>query len=215
MEKRVIKVNLVGAICVLILIVAAIVGAVVLITKGVKTDKKKDTTDNNNTPQAVTNMVDSNENKEFKESVTINDQVQQITMKQYRSKLGYIMNYDIDNFYIEPDVDGVDKYQSQYTDKIYIIINRIDGSFADKSKEILSQLSKNKNENSTYEMKEENFSGKLCYKEQIEKNDETFIKCTIQGNDGYYFVVEGHCGNELKEGTLPIMELMIKSIEVM
>ena len=78
--------------------------------KGVKTDKKKDTTDNNNTPQAETNMVDSNENKEFKESVTINDQVQQITMKQYRSKLGYIMNYDIDNFYIEPDV----AYSSSY-----------------------------------------------------------------------------------------------------
>lgn len=214
MGKRVIKINLVGAIGVLILIMAAIVGASVLITKGVNSNNKKDNSDNS-AQQNETNMVNPNEDIQYKESVIINDQVQEITMKQYRSKLGYMMKYDIDSFYVEPNVEGVDKYKSQYTDKITINISRVDGSFADKSKEIVSEISKNKNENSTYEMKEENFNGKLCYKEKMEKDDETFIRCTIQGNDGYYYLLEGHCGNELKDGTLPIIELMLKSFEVM
>lgn len=212
MEKRVIKVNLVGAICVIILIIAAIVGAVVLITKNVKPDKSKE--DDNKIQQNTTNTIDSNNNEEFKESIIINDSVQEITLKRYNSRLGYSMKYDIDSFYVEPNDEGTDKYRSQFTDKISINVSRIDGSFADKSKEIVSGLSKNKNENSTYEMKEENFSGKLCYKEQMEKDSETFIKCTVQGYDGFYYIVEAHCGDELKEGTLPIIELMLKSFEV-
>ena len=53
-------------------------------------------------------------NKEYKEKILIDNQEHWMTLKKFKSSLGYKMKYDVESFYIENNDIEVDEYKSLY-----------------------------------------------------------------------------------------------------
>ena len=141
MEKRVIKFNLVGAIFVIILIILTIVGIVIIATK------PKNNNDNFDSNNQLEQNNDIDENKEIKADVMIQGTKREIIMKTCKGSYGYTMQYDINSFYVEKDVNGVDKFNSLYSDTVNISVLKSSGIYEE-------EIEKNTNEKiNTYYIK--------------------------------------------------------------
>ena len=211
MERRVIKFNLMGAIFVLLLIIAAIVGIIVFAinaSNGKIRDKKiKEDIQEQQEAQ-------KNDQMEVREKIIVGNEQKEITMRTHISKLKYRMNYDVDSFYIIDDDSSIDRYSSQYTDAIYLNVTKSTDPFVNKVNELITISGKNKTEDPSYKLSELNINGKLCYVERAPKDKEIFINYYIEANEGFY-IIETHCGEELQEVTLATIEKMIMSFEEM
>lgn len=121
MGKRVIKINLVGAICVLILAVAIIIGLIVGIPKIINKMKV------GKHPEK-SNVID--ENTEFVEKVT-NDEGKEIEskLKICKSEFGYTMKYDYELFTVEKNINGIDRFVSLYSNTIGVTVQKQKGKF--------------------------------------------------------------------------------------
>ena len=226
MERKVIKFNLFGAICIFAVIVVAIV---LIVFFAVKSNlNKKNESDSNNNSQRTENAVENDDknnqelpqksemddlDKEFVEKIVVDNEEKEITMKMYVSDLGYKMKYDIDSFFVDSNENGVDEYKSQLTDKIYINVSKNDEEFTKKVEELINNTNQKKNGNNTYKLSDMSINHRLCFKEQFEEGNNISLIYYIEGINGF-FTVECHCGKELRDSTLPTIEKMIESFEV-
>lgn len=208
MERRVVKLNLVGTICTLILIILIIVGIIVFAIKMSNKDKNQDGSSQQNSEEVQT------EENEIKETVIINGQKQEITMKKFISDFSYKMNYDSSKFYIDKSIKDKDVFKSLESDTVLIEVEKFNEGFKDKSQEIITSEVNKKRENSTYTLDAKNLNNRLCYVEQVTKEDNLFITYTIENKESYY-IINVKIGKEFIETNKPIIEKMIESFRVM
>lgn len=205
MERRVIKINLVGAICVLILIIAAIVGIIVFAISRNKGDANKD-----NNQQEETQQMPDNKESEIKEQIVIDGQTQEITMKKYESGLRYSINYAMDNFYIDKSSKDKDIFKSLESDTVFVEIEKIEDGFVDKSRELITSEASKKNEDASYNMDTINLNGRLCYIERYTKDENMYMDYFIEKEKSYYHV-KVQIGKEFIKTNQPIIEKMMLS----
>lgn len=207
MEGKVIKFNLVGAICVIIFIVLAIVGIVVFAING--NDIRKNNIDDDKHTE-VRNS--EQEVLEYEKTIMINGQEQKFNFKTYKSKLGYKIDYDIDSFYI--DYTGKDEFKSLYTNDIFMNISKVNEDFSKKTESLIKESSNKMKENSNYSINQINLHGKLCIREENIDGNNTLVNYYIEDSKGY-FVIEFVCGKELKDSMIQIVDEMVKTFEFM
>lgn len=127
MEKKVIKFNLVGTICVFIIAIALIVGVIVGIPKII--NKSKD--DEKKAIQSTEEAEEIDENKEYIEKIaTQSGEEEEHKFKICKSDLGYSMKYDYELFFNEKNVAESDRYISLYSNTVGITVEKRKGQFA-------------------------------------------------------------------------------------
>lgn len=206
MEKRVIKFNLVGAIFVIILIIAIIVGVVMAVAKS----KNKNDNSNNSNQTEQNNEID--ENKEIREDVMIQGAKREIIMKTCKGSYGYTMEYDVNSFYVEKDVNGMDEFNSLYSDTVKISVLKSSGNYEDEIEKLKSNSSNIDTEK--YEVEEKVVNGLNINIKKENKPDEKTYTYYIKSYDGY-FVVQVNCGLEFENMMWPIIEKMVESFEIL
>ncbi len=217
MEKKVIKFNLVGAIFVLLLIIGAIVGTIVWINN----PKEKQEKESNETPtenkQAQMEQVqieseNTNTNDKDIEVITIGDEEKVMTMEKAQGSLGYTMKYDVESFYFDKAVDGKDEFRSLNSDTIYMYVMKEETNFSDRVNDIILDSSRGNNY-VDYKINQIDINGRNTYKEIMEGTEETIIYYYIEAEGGCY-VIEIHCGNQFTGMTIPVIEKMVESFEI-
>lgn len=222
MQGRVIKFNLIGAICVLIAIITIIVMVIVHFVG-------KDDTNNSSTTNNETANVNDNNSKiginvletksKIKENVTINGQKTEVLMEKFESVLGYSMNYSIDNFFIMHDAETEeesDDFASLKSNTITINISKHYEDFAEISEEILvkdindfeGNTVKQYNSFRTYINTIEIVKERIVSEEQIQLN------YYMKSEEGY-FLVEAKIGLEFIASVEPVLEKMLNSFEIL
>ena len=237
MERRVIKFNLVGAICILILIIALVIGLIIGIPKLINQGK--------NNKNEVQEIKQSNEEKEeVKEIDESQEYVEKIKypdgsetesiMKYCKSDLGYAMKYDCHLFYPEKNVENSDDYLSLFSNTILITVEKCNEKFEDAEKfmhmererlekEYISAI-RNTNQSTNTQ---NNIIDQSEFKvEPIQINDATGIKSIftttdgaeyiycIKINDEEYYKIKVNCSAVFKAEQIPIIEYMINTFEI-
>ncbi len=220
MERKVIKINLVGAIFVLILIIAIIVGAIVFAIKSSSnnenSDKKNDKTEQDSI-FSVNQDEDKDKDKEDykeldkKENIIVDGEKKEITLRDYRGPR-YTFSYEVDGFYKDPYVKDKDSFKSLVSDTIWVEVTYFKDGFKTKAKDLLEEASAKKAENSQYSVKTKEINGKLCYVEELEKENGVKRNYYIENGDAY-FLLEVSCGKEFVKNHLPVVEKMVESFE--
>ena len=220
MERKVIKINLVGAIFVLILIIAIIVGAIVFAIKSSSnnenSDKKNDKTEQDSifsVNQDEAKDKDKEDYKELdkKENIIVDGEKKEITLRDYRGPR-YTFSYEVDGFYKDPYVKDKDSFKSLVSDTIWVEVTYFKDGFKTKAKDLLEEASAKKAENSQYSVKTKEINGKLCYVEELEKENGVKRNYYIENGDAY-FLLEVSCGKEFVKNHLPVVEKMVESFE--
>lgn len=220
MERKVIKINLVGAIFVLILIIAIIVGAIVFAIKSSSnnenSDKKNDKTEQDSifsVNQDEDKDIDKEDYKELdkKENIIVDGEKKEITLRDYRGPR-YTFSYEVDGFYKDPYVKDKDSFKSLVSDTIWVEVTYFKDGFKTKAKDLLEEASAKKAENSQYSVKTKEINGKLCYVEELEKENGVKRNYYIENGDAY-FLLEVSCGKEFVKNHLPVVEKMVESFE--
>ncbi len=240
MEKKVIKFSLVGVICIL-LIIAVGIGTIVFalnenkteeenrdsINKGedkeqaiVRQNEKDDNQKNNekeeNRKKENKKKEEKKEVTEYKDTIVINGEEQELELKIYKSDLGYKMAYDLNSFYVQHFEE--DEYKSLLTDTISLNVIKKEGDFSRISEELIQGSNNRTQRNNSYKLEQIEINGKLCVKEeQLESSGETHINYYIEGNNATseYFIVEAVCGKELKESMIAVMNKMVSTFVVL
>ncbi len=229
MEGKVIKFNLIGTILTIILIIALIAGVVVFAVK----NNNKDNVQNNDNPNSevneniINNSSENNiniendenkstysnnskkrnvidENKEYNEKIIVDGNEQDITMKICKGTFGYSIKYDANGFFVEKDKDGVDVFNSLYSNTIYMNISLEKGDFDELANDLLNQ-------NGATEIE---INGKRAIQHTQAQSNETIVTYYIYNSDEDYFIVSTHCGKGFENINDPIMNVMINSFEI-
>lgn len=212
MEKRVIKFNLVGAIFVIILIILAIVGIVIIATK------PKNNNDNFDSNNQLEQNNDIDENKEIKADVMIQGTKREIVMKTCKGSYGYTMQYDINSFYVEKDVNGVDKFNSLYSDTVNISVLKSSGIYEEEIEKLRlnsnTMITNNINITDGYEIEEKVINGLKVNIKKEKNTNEKINTYYIKSYDGY-FVVQVNCGLGFEDMLWPVIEKMIETFEIL
>lgn len=212
MEKRVIKFNLVGAIFVIILIILTIVGIVIIATK------PKNNNDNFDSNNQLEQNNDIDENKEIKADVMIQGTKREIVMKTCKGSYGYTMQYDINSFYVEKDVNGVDKFNSLYSDTVNISVLKSSGIYEEEIEKLRlnsnTMITNNINITDGYEIEEKVINGLKVNIKKEKNTNEKINTYYIKSYDGY-FVVQVNCGLEFEDMLWPVIEKMIETFEIL
>lgn len=212
MEKRVIKFNLVGAIFVIILIILTIVGIVIIATK------PKNNNDNFDSNNQLEQNNDIDENKEIKADVMIQGTKREIIMKTCKGSYGYTMQYDINSFYVEKDVNGVDKFNSSYSDTVNISVLKSSGIYEEEIEKLRlnsnTMITNNINITDGYEIEEKVINGLKVNIKKEKNTNEKINTYYIKSYDGY-FVVQVNCGLEFEDMLWPVIEKMIETFEIL
>lgn len=211
MGGKVIKINLVGAIFTVLIIIAAIVGIVIFATRDTRDDGKENKKDNKQNTIQDDKELYNELNK--KETVSINGTTKEITMKTYEKKLEYRIDYDIDTFYINELTANDVLIESLVSDSIMIRIKK-----KNDFKVLVNDLSTNEvNKKNTYEkykLSSKVYHGHLGYIEYFESGDSVRKTYYIENGDEYY-LIEVICGKEYKDNILPIIDKMVDSFKIM
>lgn len=212
MEKRVIKFNLVGAIFVIILIILTIVGIVIIATK------PKNNNDNFDSNNQLEQNNDIDENKEIKADVMIQGTKREIVMKTCKGSYGYTMQYDINSFYVEKDVNGVDKFNSLYSDTVNISVLKSSGIYEEEIEKLRlnsnTMITNNINITDGYEIEEKVINGLKVNIKKEKNTNEKINTYYIKSYDGY-FVVQVNCGLGFEDMLWPVIEKMIETFEIL
>lgn len=221
MEGKVIKLNFIGTILIIIVIIALIVSGVVFTVKNNnKNNENQNSEENGNTVSNLneddinienTNIDDNSkkknvidEDKEYIQKVIVNGNEQDVTMKICKGTFGYSIKYDVNSFFVEKDKDGVDVFNSLYSNTIYMNISLEKGDFDELAQKLI-------NENGAIELEINNIR---TIKTTQAKTDENIVTYYISNSDQDYFVVSTHCGTGFENIINPIMDVMIDSFEI-
>lgn len=236
MEKREIKINLVGAICVFIIIIVAIVGLIIGIPKLINNSK------NNIIAENTKDKID--ENKEYIERITDKSgNVIESKMKICNSNLGYTMKYDYEKFTVEKNIEETDRYISLFSNTIGITIQKAKGRYSRLSEYLNKNYQSDRvaipansqNEVKTQEEIElekmfRRLSERIDYSNiksfnttKIVLNDRDVMKRTIEHGSGVdyvycvkideenFYVIHVYCGKEFTDSVLLVMENMVNT----
>ena len=210
MGGKVIKINLVGAIFTIILIIAAIVGLITIINK--PKDKKEET---NNQKEEVVNQDKENYTElDTIDTIKIDGEKKEILMRKYESKHGYSINYDVNSFYIDDRYEQYDYFKSLVSDTVEMKIIRVDNSFNELKTSLNANIEQMKQVNKTYELKETKIGENQVIEEQMLKDEIVSKTYFVQTKKGY-FEIKTTCGEKFEKETYLIIEKMIESLEVM
>lgn len=224
MEKKVIKFNLVGAICILVLTIAIIVGLIVGIPKLINKIK-----DGNNNLSTQKQAVAIDESKEYMEKVkTLSGEERDCKMRYCKSKLGYAMKYDIDLFHPQVDSEENNQFISLYSNKVGIGIEKKQGKFEEleeklkeEDKERISYEKNSKDQDNEKSKKIEemaintlDINGAKTIKGTVKSEEGTNQIYCIKIDDNSYYNVEVFCSKSFEDEILPVMEHMVESFEI-
>ena len=213
MERRVIKFNLMTAIVVCTLIILAIIGIIwfaVNRNSGKNTSKKE-----KNQQQVIENKEEYNELDE-KATVDIDGEDVEITMKKFVSELNYKMNYAADKFYFDGNRELKDVFKSLESDTIIVEISKTDEGFKAKSEDLVSGQSERRKANESYRSNAVELNGKICPIEQEQKETEFNFNyyIPVENSDAYY-TVNVRCAQQFIDSTIPVVDKMMESFEIM
>jgi len=216
MQGRVIKFNLMGAIFVFILIIAIIVAAIVYVPKIINSQKGKNETNNSGVETenaGISKEID--EEKEYEETVEINGTKRIITMKNCAGSFGYSMKYDIESFYVEKDIRGMDYFNSLYSDTIFIHVSEENAKYEEKVQALISnkQVAAQEAGVTEYDVIEEKVNGVQAICETKRRVDGVMYTYYIKKDNDNYFIMQIHCGETFEEMVMPVIEKMIGSFE--
>ena len=172
--------------------------------------KNKNENSNNSNQAEQNNEID--ENKEIREDVMIQGAKREIIMKTCKSSYGYTMEYDVNSFYVEKDVNGMDEFNSLYSDTVKISVLKSSGNYEDEIEKLKSNSSNIDTEK--YEVEEKVVNGLNINIKKKNKPDEKIYTYYIKSYDGY-FVVQVNCGLEFENMMWPIIEKMVESFEIL
>ncbi len=201
---KVIKINLMGAIGTIILIICVIIGIVVFVNKNKSSNSKKD---NNN----IILEKEKYSEIDITEEVYIKGETKNITMRTVKSPLKYKINYDVDSFYFKREGD-TDKFESNVTETSEIIIKKNQQGFEEKVKELIESEQEKKSKDNTYILDSKKINGKTCYIEEFVKDNSLNRYYYIAKDDDYY-EIQTKCGLNFAESIVPITEKMMESFE--
>lgn len=208
MGGKVIKINLVGAILTIILIIIAIVGVVVFINRPKEEKKGKE--------DKVKIQEDINNNENYNELDTsdfavINNEKKELLMRNYISKNGYRIDYDVNTFYVDEKNDYI---KSLVSDSINIRVMRLDEDY----NELVTVLNTNKDRMKTqyeaFDYKETSIGNKSAIIQQFTNEDRIERSYYIQTSKGF-IEIRAVCGKEFATATFPIIDKMVASVEIM
>lgn len=209
MEKRVIKFNLMGAIGVLILIIAAIVGITVFVASRNNSDNKE-----KNSQQIQQQDADSYKEVDMKETVEIDGEKTEFIVKPFESELKYKMNLATEKFYFDANIDGKDIFKSLESDSILIEIFKTEGDYKEMGENLINGQNERRSNNDSYRMNAIDLNGKLTYIDQEKKEDGFHFNYYIEGQDSYY-TVQIRCDESFVNQVLPVVDKMLQSFEIM
>ena len=221
MQGKVIKFNLVGGICVLIIIISIIVVSIIYIPKLFSSKKDESKLENSsnssidNQKEQIVNQIQ--DEAEYKEIININGQDEEITMKKFVSDYGYSMKYDVNSFYINKEVKEVDMFSSLYSDTVYINVSYNNENFDEKISKLKNNKDKKSKEAGTlkYDIVLERLPNhKEVYCEVKERVDTYIYTMYIEKNVEGYYIVQVYCGSRIKDRVMPIIERMIESFDI-
>lgn len=156
MEKRVIKFNLVGAICILILALAIIIGSLVAIPKLINKGDSGKTKDGTSIKKLDGNNAESSDaidfDKDYSDKVNITKadgttEEREIKTRYFKSDLGYVMKFAPDYFYIVSEDKKSDRIYSLLSNEIGIDIELKEGKLED----VRQKLDEEKQQRLTYD----------------------------------------------------------------
>ncbi len=208
MERRVIKFNLMGAIGVLLLIIASIVGITIFATNKNDSENK-----NNKNQQQIQENPDTYKEADMKESVEVNGEKVEFIVKPFESELKYKVNLASEKFYFDKNVEGKDIFKSLESDTIEMVIFKIEEGFKGKSEELIVNQAQRMKENETYRMNAKNLNGRLCYAEQEKQEDGVHFNYYIENQDSY-FIVQVRCDENFANQLIVIVDKMLESFQI-
>lgn len=212
MERRVIKVSLVGTIFALILIIAgivAIVWGVISINSGNKSNNSSSQQEQNQEQEAEPSIP------EEKEKVVIDGKTQEIVVEKYSSnRLSFIITYSPSLFEVEKESNKREIFKLKETDEVVVEIEKKEEEFIDKSRDLATNEAKKKKEDASYTMDIINLNGKLCYIEKRIKDGDVYMEYTI-GNGKSYYAIYVRIGKNYVYNYQPIIEKILGTFNVM
>lgn len=215
MERRVIKFNLMGAIGVLLLIIATIVGITVFaINKKNGSNKESNPKNQQQQQQQIPENTDAYKEIDMKESVDIGGEKVELIIKPFESELNYKMNLASEKFYFDKNEDGKDIFKSQESDSILMEISKVDQGFNDKKESLINGQTERRGINESYRMNAIDINGKLVYIDQ-EKIDGVFYFNYYINKDDMYYIVNVHCDDSFTNNLVPVIDAMLNSFEIM
>ena len=209
MGGKVIKINLVGAIVTIILIIAAIVGIVIFVNR-----PKEENKGDENKIKIQRDVSENNENYnelDTSDYVMINNEKKELLMRRYISKKGYAIEYDVNNFYIDEKNNCI---KSLVSDFISINLLRVDESYNDLAALLNTDSSIMKMQNQSYDFKETSLGNKNVIIEQM-ANDAIIIRTYYVQTEKGFIKIEAKCAKEFTDTTFPIIDKMVASVEIM
>lgn len=215
MERRVIKFSLVGAIFVVILIIAsivAIVWAAISFTSG-GSDKGK----NNQNQQQEQEPPRPPEPpaEEVKDNIVVNGETQEVVINKHESEeLSYSLSYVPEFFEVKKESKTKEIIKSKETEDVTIEIEKFADGFVDKSRELITTEATKRKEDASYSMDTIDLNGRLCYIEKRIKDEDVYMEYTIEYEKSYYHI-NIHIGKDYVEKYQPVIEKMLKGFRVM
>lgn len=221
-EGKVIKFNLMGAIGVLILIIAVIVGLIKGIPKLKNKNNEQGEVNNSSEEQEGTKDSQEDKEKELKRTIIVNGDEQEIVLKEFVSTLGYTMYYDTEKFYIEYKEDTpVDRYESLYSDSIIFLVSKREMDYEANVEALNRRIQESDNiNNNSSEMGyyiEETSVGNSRAIEEITIDPAQYVMTYIVENKNdekncYY--IEIRFNRQFEESVLPVIREMLKTFVV-
>lgn len=210
---RVIKFNLMGAICILILIIAIIIGIIKYVPK-LFNDREINKTDKENISGEHS---EEQEEKKYKETININGDNIEIVTQNYKSAYGYSMKYDVNSFYVETDKNEMDCFNSLVSDTIYINVIKKDDAYNEKVERLNKNIDKVSKEAGIVEYfvfnKVINGINATCEVKKLA--DRSIYTYYLKESSNTYFIVQARLDKNFEERMLPIIDFMLESFEIL
>ena len=220
MEKKVIKFNLVGTICILLLLIAIIVGLVV----GIPKIRNKSNNKNETEKQKQEQLERIDEKKEYNQKISLeNGKERECRMKYWQGKFGYAMLYDADSFKVVNKNNRLDDYISLYSNRVGIIVEKKEAKFEN----VYSQLEEEgnriieedkedyKNNTAKFKVDKVKINNYEVVKRTSNLTKNTEINYAIKKDDNTYYYITVYCSKDFEKEFLPIMEAMVESFEIL
>lgn len=218
MERKVIKFSLVGFIMTVILIIAAIVGIIIYFPKIKSMISNKDNKNlKDSTAEQSNSDKEIDEEKQYNETIVINDNTQEIAMKKCKGSFGYSVKYDFNAFYVEKDAEGIDKFNSLYSNTVFVYISEKEENYDENVKKLLNNNINNINDKSVikYNVSETEINGRYCIKEEkVNSYGESNIYY-IKKDDNDYYIIQATSGQNFSNEMLPRINKMIETFEIL
>ena len=232
MEKKVIKFNLVGAICIFLLVVALIIGLIVGIPKIIESARGDKEISNGNSNNKQISGKDDNkidENKEYTETVKLQSgEERKVKMKVANSDKGYTMKYDYEKFHFDNQRSDLDTFISLYSSTIKLEVIRENIEFEKVQEKIERERQQEREKQRQLERENREAIPAIIEDDVIryEINGTQAIKkiyrTEARYENAYYirinekecFVIRMDCGKDFENEIVPIMEHMIESFKI-